>query len=83
MDYLNGLALTPTYDWLFDRGYITFNNEGCLICGTRLSPYTWEKLNINPNSKNKMRIFPKGREKYLEFYRKFVFQDNIDELILW
>ncbi|RKM54381.1 HNH endonuclease, partial [Moraxella catarrhalis] len=81
LDYLNGLAFTPTYDWLFDRGYITFTDDGCLICGTRLSPYTWEKLNINPNAKNKMRIFPKGREKYLEFHRKFVFQDNIDEFI--
>lgn len=81
LDYLNGLAFTPTYDWLFDRGYITFTDEGHLICGTRLSPYTWEKLNINPNAKNKMRIFPEGREKYLEFHRKYVFQDNIDEFI--
>lgn len=81
LDYLNGLAFTPTYDWLFDRGYITFTDDGCLICGTRLSPYTWEKLNINPNSKNKMRIFPEGREKYLKFHRKFVFQDNIEDLI--
>lgn len=81
LDYLNGLSLTPTYDWLFDRGYITFTDDGRLIYGTRLSPYTWEKLNINPNAKNKMRIYPEGREKYLEFHRKFVFQDNIDEFI--
>lgn len=81
LDYLNGLSFTPTYDWLFDRGYITFTNDGCLICGTRLSPYTWEKLNINPSAKNKMRIYPEGREKYLEFHRKFVFQDNIDEFL--
>ncbi|MBR7002203.1 MAG: HNH endonuclease [Neisseriaceae bacterium] len=81
LDYLNGLSLTPTYDWLFDQGYITFTNQGCLICGTRLSPYTWEKLGINPNAQKKMRIYPEGREKYLEFHRKFVFQDNIDEII--
>lgn len=81
LDYLNGLALTPTYDWLFDQGYITFMNDGSLICGTRLSRYTWEKLHINPNAKNKMRIYPEGREQYLEYHRKFVFQDNIDDLV--
>lgn len=81
LDYLNGLSFTPTYDWLFDRGYITFTDNGCLICGTRLSSYTWEKLNINPNAKNKIRIYPEGREHYLAYHRKFVFQDNIDDLI--
>lgn len=81
LDYLNGLALTPTYDWLFDQGYITFLDDGRLICGTRLSRYTWEKLNINPNAKNKLRIYPEGREKYLDYHCNFVFQDNIDDFI--
>lgn len=81
LDYLNGLSLTPTYDWLFDQGYITFTDNGELICGTQLSAYTWEKLHINPNAKNKMRIYPEGREKYLEYHRRFVFQDNIEDMI--
>lgn len=81
IDYLNGLALSPTYDKLFDQGYITFLDNGNLICGTQLSSYTWEKLNINPNAKNNMRIYPENREKYLEYHRQFVFQDNIDDLI--
>lgn len=81
LDYLNGLAFTPTYDWLFDQGYITFTDDGSLICGTRLSSYTWEKLNINPNAKNKMRIYPEGREQYLAYHRKFVFQDNIEDFV--
>jgi len=81
LDYLNGLSLSPTYDKLFDQGYITFSDIGELICGTQLSSYTWEKLNINPNAKNIMRIYPENREKYLEYHRKFIFQDNIDDLI--
>ena len=81
IDYLNGLALSPTYDKLFDQGYITFTDRGELICGTQLSAYTWEKLHINPNAKNVMRIYPEKREKYLDFHRKYVFQDNIDDLI--
>jgi putative restriction endonuclease len=81
LDYLNGLALSPTYDKLFDQGYITFTDNGELICGTQLSAYTWEKLSINPNAKNKMRIFPEKREIYLDYHRNNVFQDDINDLI--
>jgi len=80
LDYLNGLALSPTYDRLFDQGYITFSDKGELICGTQLSSYTWDKLNINPNAKNKMRIFPENREGYLDYHRKHVFLDDINDL---
>ncbi len=80
-DYLNGLSLTPTYDKLFDQGYITFKDNGDLVCGTMLSKYTWDKLNINPNSKNNMRIYPENREKYLDYHRKYVFLDNIDDIV--
>ena len=79
-DYLNGLALSPTYDKLFDQGYISFTDKGELLCGTQLSAYTWEKLDINPNAKNKMKIYPEDREKYLEFHRTYVFQDNVDDV---
>lgn len=81
LDYLNGLALSPTYDRLFDQGYITFSDSGELICGTQLSAYTWDKLNINPTAKNKMRIFPENREYYLDYHRKHVFLDEITDLI--
>lgn len=81
LDYLNGLALTPTYDKLFDQGYITFKDNGDLICGTLLSAYSWERLNINPPAKNNLRIYPENRELYLEYHRNFVFQDDIDDLI--
>lgn len=81
LDYLNGLSLSPTYDKLFDQGYITFSDFGELICGTQLSSYTWEKLNINPNAKNRMRIFPEDREAYLDYHRNYVFQDDINDLL--
>lgn len=81
VDYLNGLSLTPTYDKLFDQGYITFQDNGDLICGTLLSKYTWERLNINPNAKNRLRIYPEDRQEYLAYHRNFVFQDDINDLI--
>lgn len=81
IDYLNGLALTPTYDKLFDQGYITFLDSGELVCGTLLTPYTWERLNINPSAKNKLRIYPENRSEYLQYHREFVFQDNVEDLL--
>ena len=81
LDFLNGLALTPTYDKLFDQGYITFKDNGDLVCGTLLSSYTWERLNINPTAKNNLRIYPEDRQHYLEYHRNFVFLDNINDLI--
>ena len=63
------------------KGISLFTDRGELICGTQLSAYIWEKLNINPNAKNKMRIYPEDREVYLEYHRKYVFQDNISDMI--
>lgn len=80
LDHLNGLALSPTYDRLFDQGYITFMDDGSLVCGTQLSAYTWERLGINPTAKNKMRIYPEDRVEYLDFHRKHVFQDDIEDI---
>lgn len=81
LHHLNGLSLSPTYDRLFDQGFITFTDEGDLICGTQLNAITWSRLNINPASKKRMRIFPEEREEYLEYHRRHVFQGNIDEFI--
>ncbi len=81
LHHLNGLSLSPTYDRLFDQGYITFSDNGELICGTQLSAITWERLSINPNAKNKMRIFPEGREEYLDYHRKHVFLDDVENIV--
>ena len=81
-DFLNGLTLSPTYDRLFDKGYITFSDEGNLICGNEVNSYSWGKLSINPNSYKRYNIMPEGREKYLEYHRNVVFSGNIKEHIL-
>ena len=81
MDPMNGLALSPSYDYLFDKGYLTFLDDGTLICGTRLGGMTWSRLNISPNKKVKLRILPQGRERYLNYHRQYVFKDSLNELI--
>ena len=46
IDPKNGFMLTPTYDKLFDRGFITFNDDKRLIVSPWLSPMNQKRLNI-------------------------------------
>lgn len=72
-DPLNGFMLTPTFDRLFDRGFLSFTDDK----KTRLSPFlsnmTYSKLSISDN-----KIIPHlpvtGRENYLEYHRKNIFK---------
>ncbi len=68
IDPKNGFMLTPTYDFLFDRGYISFTNDKKIIISPWLSKMTCSKLNIS-NDKTYPLLPTEGREKYLEYHR--------------
>ncbi|MDI9526089.1 MAG: HNH endonuclease [Pseudomonadota bacterium] len=46
LDVFNGFLLCAHLDALFDRGLITFDSKGCLICSARLTPGQREVLNV-------------------------------------
>ncbi len=68
IDPRNGFMLTPTYDHLFDRGFISFTNDKNIIISPWLSKMTCSKLNITPNKKYSM-LPIENREDYLEYHR--------------
>jgi putative restriction endonuclease len=68
IDPKNGFMLTPTYDFLFDRGYISFTNDKKIIISPWLSKMTCSKLSIS-NDKTYSLLPTEGREKYLEYHR--------------
>ena len=73
IDSKNGFMFSPNVDKLFDRGYITFTNDKIMKVSPWLSKKTYERLNIIPNKRyEKLPI--KGREKYLEYHRKNIFE---------
>tara|TARA_B100000963_G_C22551918_1_gene637189 strand:- start:130 stop:1260 length:1131 start_codon:yes stop_codon:yes gene_type:complete len=76
IDKYNGLTLSHTYDYLFDKGYITFLDDGQIICSSLFEDKTWENLRIDESKK--YNIIPNGREKFLEYHRKKVFKDPIE-----
>ncbi|HEX3023966.1 MAG TPA: HNH endonuclease [Chitinophagaceae bacterium] len=72
-DPFNGFMLTPTFDRLFDRGFLSFTDDKKTILSPFLSNMTYSKLNISDN-----KIIPHlpiaGRENYLEYHRKNIFK---------
>ena len=69
LDKFNGLLLLPTLDKLFDKGYITFTDEGEIEISNNLKNLT--KLGLNKSMK--IDVSPRHK-KYLKFHRKEVFQ---------
>jgi putative restriction endonuclease len=67
-DPYNGFMFTPTYDYLFDRGFISFHDDKKIILSPFLSKMTYSKLGIS-NNKTYPLLPVEGRENYLEYHR--------------
>lgn len=72
-DPKNGFMFTPTFDLLFDRGFITFTDDKKMIISPWLSKMTLSRLNIAPN-KQYLMLPTKGREHYLDYHRTEIFK---------
>lgn len=68
----NGLLLIPDYDFLFDKGYITFNKGGSIIVSNRLSPFACKVFDVHENLQLR-NVFTENKE-YLDFHRDQVFK---------
>jgi hypothetical protein len=49
LDPHNSFMFTPTFDFLFDRGFMSFTNNKKTILSPFLSKMTYSKLNISDN----------------------------------
>lgn len=72
-DENNGIILTPTYHYLFDIGFITFDNNGNLVVSDFLSKLNQRKLYIQTGQKSQIKI-TKERQLYLQYHRENIFQ---------
>lgn len=74
IDFKNGFALTPTFDRLFDQGYITFQEDKTVIVSPWISPMNQKKLNIySGKSIPKLQLDDK-RNKYLVYHRENIYK---------
>lgn len=68
----NGLLLIPDFDFLFDRGYISFKSDGNVLISHRLSPFARKVFDVH-DSMRLRKVFSENR-KYLDFHRNEVFE---------
>lgn len=68
LDKYNGIPLSPNIDKLFDKGLISFADDGVLLRSPKLSVLVLEKLGLN--EKLKLRCVFKENLKYLKKHRK-------------
>ena len=74
LDPLNGLALIPNLDALFDVGLITFDCSGSLKSSQFIDSQTLGLLGIKDGMK--LRVLPEGLEKYMSYHRQCVFKEK-------
>lgn len=68
----NVLLLCATHDKLFDKGYISFDENGEILISKLLSPEIYHLVNINKNIT--INIKSDLQKQYLEFHRKNIFK---------
>jgi predicted restriction endonuclease len=69
----NGLLLTPTIDHLFDRGFISFENNGELLISPVAHGESLNKMGVITNRVVNVGGFAEPQREFLEFHRDSVF----------
>jgi putative restriction endonuclease len=74
LDGFNGLLMSPHVADLFERGYISFSDDGDLLVSSELNPVVLEKWHIDVS----MNVGPFQPEQsyYLDHHRREVFQQH-------
>ena len=74
IDPNNGFILSPLYDKLFDRGYITFSDDKRVSISNWLSRQVKERIGIKENQFFQFLPINEARANYLEYHRSIVFK---------
>ncbi|MDF3554659.1 restriction endonuclease [Bacillus cereus] len=72
LDVNNGLLLCPNHDALFDKGYISFDEDGSILISDSLDADTKIFLNINENMKIRMND---RQQRYMKWHREDRFEN--------
>jgi hypothetical protein len=74
IDPNNGFILSPLYDKLFDRGYITFSDDKRVSISNWLSRQVKDRIGIKENQLFQFLPMNDSRARYLEYHRCTVFK---------
>jgi putative restriction endonuclease len=73
LDGENGLLLTPDVDLLFDRGFMSFDNNGDVLLSPVVHELSLERMGLTSELLRNVGSFSEGQKQYLEFHRNSVF----------
>jgi len=68
----NGLLLTPSIDHLFDRGFISFENNGELLISPVAHRPSLIRMGVPVDERLNVGSFSEGQRQFLEFHRNRV-----------
>jgi len=74
----NGLLLAPHADLLFDRGWISFEDDGRLLIANGLPKGIGKDLGLNLVIGKSYGNFAESQRRYLDFHRTYVFEHTAD-----
>lgn len=77
LDGENGLLLTPSVDHLFDRGFISFEDEGRLIVSPIADARSLERMGVPTRDRLDVGAFSQGQRSYLEYHREQIFLETV------
>lgn len=69
----NGLLLTPSVDHLFDRGFISFEDNGRLLISPRADRLSLNRMGIETESHVNVGRFSEEQRKQMDYHRSNVF----------
>jgi predicted restriction endonuclease len=75
LDGENGLLLSPNVDLLFDRGFISFRDDGQLLVSPVANGEALNRLGVRVNKEVNVGTFTQGQRKYLAHHRREIFLD--------
>ncbi|MER2008925.1 MAG: HNH endonuclease [Psychrobacillus sp.] len=70
LDLHNGILLCPNHDYLFDKGYISFTDQGNILISTNLPEIQMQFFNIHTQMRLKI---TEQMKNYLEYHRDNIF----------
>lgn len=74
IDPKNGFILSPLYDRLFDRGFMTFTEDRKIVLSNWISPANKRRLGIVDGQFIQMLPLDDKRQAYMDFHRASVFK---------
>lgn len=76
LDGENGLLLTPSIDHLFDRGFISFQDNGDVLISPVAHRESLIRMGVDVGSRINVGSFSAGQKKFLDFHRDSVFLET-------